>query len=116
FRSVQSNAPCGLSAEAEGGLGQDYAAHNTIMSFGYVLARAARDRDRLSMLDWGGGIGHYSVYAQALLPEVGLDYYCRDLPRLVAAGRQVLPDATFHDDDESAFARRYDLVLASSSL
>jgi putative methyltransferase (TIGR04325 family) len=115
-RSVQSNAPFGLSPEAASGRGQDYATHNTIMSFGYVLARAAHDRDRLSILDWGGGIGHYSVYAQALLPEVELDYHCRDLPRLVSAGRQVLPEATFHDDDESAFARRYDLVLASSSL
>jgi putative methyltransferase (TIGR04325 family) len=93
-----------------------YETHNTIMCFGYVLARAARGRDRLSMLDWGGGIGHYCIYARALLPEVELDYHCRDLPLIAAAGRDVLPDATFHDSDESALARPYDLVLASASL
>lgn len=37
----------------------DYALHNTVMSFVYVLARAAYKRKRLSILDWGGGIGHY---------------------------------------------------------
>lgn len=115
-RSVDKVGPFGLSNEAAGPVEGDYATHNTIMSFGYVLARAAHGRDRLSMLDWGGGIGHYYVYAEALLPEVAVDYHCRDLSKLVAAGRQVLPTATFHSNDESAFARRYDLVLASSSL
>jgi putative methyltransferase (TIGR04325 family) len=86
------------------------------MRVGHVLARAARGRDRLSMLDWGGGIGHYYIYASALLPEVELDYHCRDLSRFAAAGRDVVPQATFHDADETALARAYDLVLASSSL
>jgi putative methyltransferase (TIGR04325 family) len=68
------------------------------------------------MLDWGGGIGHYAIYARALLPEVALDYHCRDLPRFAAAAKDVLPEAAFHDADETALARTYDLVLASSSL
>ena len=94
----------------------DYARHNTIVSFGYVLARTAAGRDRLAMLDWGGGIGRYRVYANALMPGVALDYHCRELPSLARAGRAVQPDATFHEDDESALARTYDLVLASGSL
>ena len=69
-RSVEAVGPLGLSNEAEGPAEGDYATHNTIMSFGYVLGRAAHGRARLSMLDWGGGIGHYCVYARALLPEV----------------------------------------------
>jgi putative methyltransferase (TIGR04325 family) len=115
-RSVGTAGPLGLSNEAASPGQSDFRMHNTIMSFGYVLARAARGRDRLSLLDWGGGIGHYAVYARALLPEVALDYHCRELPLLAQGGRQVLPDATFHDSDESALARTYDLVLASGSL
>ena len=94
----------------------DYSRHNSLISFGYVLARAARDTARISMLDWGGGAGRYRLYARALVPEVELDYHCRDLPFLLQVGRDVLPDGVFHDDDASALARSYDLVLASSSL
>ena len=72
--------------------------HNVVMTFGYVAARAAHD-GTLSILDWGGGPGHYFVLARALLPDVQLDYHSRDLPRLAALGRELLPDATFHDDD-----------------
>ena len=115
-RSVNAPAPFGLSNEAVGPVERDYATHNTILTFGYVLARSAVGRDRLSMLDWGGGVGHYGVYAKALLPEVPIEYHCHDLARFVVAGRRLLPDATFHDTAESALARRYDLVLASSSV
>jgi putative methyltransferase (TIGR04325 family) len=89
--------------------------HNIVLTFGYVLARAAHGRDRLSLLDWGGGPGHYAVLAQALLPEVELDYHSRDLPRLAAFGREVLPGATFHADD-TCLERTYDLVVVSDSL
>jgi putative methyltransferase (TIGR04325 family) len=68
------------------------------------------------MLDWGGGLGAYYVYSRALLPELDLDYHCRELPLLVEGGRLVLPEATFYTDDESALARSYDLVMASSSM
>lgn len=114
--AVEAPAPFGLSNEAVGPTQLDYGTHNTVMSFGYVLARAGQGRSRLSVLDWGGGIGHYYVYATALLPEVELDYHCRDLSRFTIAGRGLLPRATFHDRDETALGRSYDLVLASSSL
>ncbi len=114
-RSLATSTPFGLSNESAGG-SPDYGVHNTVMSFGYVLARAAQGRKRLSMLDWGGGIGHYCVYAKALLPDLQLDYHCRDLPNLVAGGRTVLPEATFYVDEDEALAMRYDLVVASSSL
>jgi putative methyltransferase (TIGR04325 family) len=114
-RSVAAPAPFGLSNESASGP-PNYGAHNTIMTFGYVLARAAQGKKRLSVLDWGGGIGHYCINARALLPELQLDYYCRDLPNLVAGGRTVLPEATFYVDEDEALAKRYDLVVASSSL
>jgi len=113
--SVGGTGPFGLSHEAA--IPEiDYAVHNTVMSFAYVLARAAPDRARLSMLDWGGGIGHYYVYARALMPELTLDYTCFDLPTLAQGGRSVLPQVSFHDSKETALSRRYDLVMASSSL
>jgi putative methyltransferase (TIGR04325 family) len=90
-------------------------AQHLVLAFGYVLARAARGRDGLSLLDWGGGPGHYAVLAEALLTEVELEYHSRDLPALVALGRELLPQHVFHDDD-ACLDRRYDLVAASSSL
>ena len=114
-RSVEPPAPFGQSNESDGGA-PEYVVHNTIMTFGYVLARAAQGRTSLTMLDWGGGLGHYCVYARGLLPDLRLDYHCCDLPNLVAAGRAVLPDVTFHSDQDEALAGRYDLVVASSSL
>lgn len=115
LRSVEAPQPFGISNEAAGGP-PDYGVHNTIMTFGYVLARAAQGRKQLKMLDWGGGLGHYCVYARSLLPDLQLDYHCRDLPNLVAGGRNVLPTATFYADEDEALAGRYDLVVASSSL
>ena len=89
--------------------------HNTVLTFGYVLARAAIGRKSVSMLDWGGGIGHYLLYAKALLPELKIDYHCKDVPALVEVGRRVLPEATFHESD-SCLNQTYDLVMASGSL
>lgn len=115
--TVEGAAPFGLTDDAVRLPTEDeYGRHNTVMTFGYVLARATLGRDRLTMLDWGGGIGRYCIYAKALLPEVELEYHSRDLPLLTRAGRQVLPGAIFHDDDDDALAGTYDLVLASGSL
>jgi putative methyltransferase (TIGR04325 family) len=67
------------------------------------------------VLDWGGGLGHYAVLARAVLPEVGLDWHCREVPSVARAGASVNPDVQFHVDD-ACLDRTYDLVLASSSL
>ena len=89
---------------------------NVVLGFAYALTLASRQRDTVSILDWGGGAGLFSLLARALLPdEVGIDYHCRDLPAICAYGRDALPAAGFHDDD-SCLDRRYDLVVASSSL
>jgi putative methyltransferase (TIGR04325 family) len=93
----------------------DREAHNMLVSFAYVLARVARGRDRISMLDWGGGLGHYLALSRAVLPDLQVEYHCRELPAVAAAGRDLFPEAFFYSDD-SCLVRRYDLVLASSSL
>lgn len=116
--AVESNGTLGIAHEvptSQHVVTDDPGWHNVVLTFGYVLARAARGRQRLSLLDWGGGPGHYAVLARALLPEVELDYHSRDLPRLARLGRELLPDATFHEDD-SCLDRTYDLVVASDSL
>jgi putative methyltransferase (TIGR04325 family) len=89
--------------------------HNAIVSFGYVVACAARKRDSLSILDWGGGVGLHYHLARALVPGLAIDYSCKELPPVAALGRELLPSATFYED-ESCFERRYDFVMASSSL
>jgi putative methyltransferase (TIGR04325 family) len=116
--AVEGTGTLGIAHEVPAGRAvvvDDPGWHNVVVTFGYVLARATRERRTAAMLDWGGGPGHYYVLARALLPEVELEYHSRDLPRLAALGREVLPDAHFHDDD-SCFERTYDLVLASDSL
>jgi putative methyltransferase (TIGR04325 family) len=116
--AVEGTGTLGIAHEVPSGQAvvvDDPGWHNVIVTFGYVLARATRDRRTATLLDWGGGPGHYCVLARALLPEVELEYHSRDLPLLTALGREVLPEARFHDDD-SCFERTYDLVLASDSL
>src|SRR6266545_7879793 len=51
------------------------------MAYGYVLALAAWKKDRVSLLDWGGGLGHYNLISQALLPLVEINI--ADIPERV---------------------------------
>ena len=90
--------------------------HNVIMTFAYVLARTARAGDRMSVLDWGGALGHYAFLSKALLPEVTLDYTVKERPDVCAVGRELLPQVTFTASDDECFSRKYDLVMASGAL
>jgi len=87
-----------------------------VMSYAYVLALASHHRDRLAILDWGGGLGHYYMYSRALLPDVALDFDCYDVPILCNLGRTVSPEVTFHEDVADLRERTFDLVVSSSSL
>lgn len=116
--ALHGAAPLGINHEARANepIGRDdLAAHNMLLSFAYVVARAAHDRTSLSVLDWGGGLGHYALVAQAALPGVELDWHCREVPSVARAGATVNPAVTFHTD-AACLEREYDLVLASSSL
>jgi putative methyltransferase (TIGR04325 family) len=103
------------------GLGEDAVdrelawAHNGVMAYAYVLALTARHKERLSILDWGGGVGQFEQIAAALLPDVELEYHSRDVPVLSALGAQLNPAVTFHSDDESWSGRSYDLVTSISA-
>jgi putative methyltransferase (TIGR04325 family) len=115
-QALEGTDPVGVNHEAEGALGRRLADHNVVMSYGYALALASGGRPRLSVLDWGGGLGHYYLFSQALLPGVELDYTCQDLPGLCATGRELLPGVRFLDEPGACFGRTYDFVLASGSL
>jgi putative methyltransferase (TIGR04325 family) len=113
--SLQRTSPLGLSPEASPSRRLDLAFHNVVMSYGYALGLAAHNQTALSMLDWGGGIGHYYLISKALFPMVQIDYHCKDLSLFVEHGRGLFPEAYFYSD-ESCLNRLYDFVLVSSSL
>jgi putative methyltransferase (TIGR04325 family) len=112
---ARGTAPLGIAHESELASQTDMISHNTIMSFAYVVALAAHRAEKLSMLDWGGGMGHYCVLTQSLLPGVEIDYHCKDVPMLAEYGAQLLPDQHFYTD-EACLGQKYDLVMASTSL
>jgi putative methyltransferase (TIGR04325 family) len=115
-KSVDGTAPLARSHEGPANAPVDYATHNTIISFGYALARAAQGRHKVSILDWGGGLGHYYMYARALIPTLPLEYVVKDLPSFCETGTALLPEVTFVSEDSVALGRSYDFVFASSSL
>lgn len=112
---VQGSGPLGVAHESALTTNEDVYSHNIMMSFAYALTLAARHKDRLSMLDWGGGIGHYFLLSQSLLPDVMLDYYCKDVPMMCEYGAQLFPQQHFYTD-ERCFERSYDFVMASASI
>jgi putative methyltransferase (TIGR04325 family) len=124
--AVAGSGPLGINHEIPEGVPVDRYGildQNAILAFAYAVVRAANGAavragsgsSPLSVLDWGGALGHHQVLARHLLPEVELDYHCRELPAVCAAGRSVHPEVTFHDTDD-CLSRRYDLILASNSL
>ena len=89
--------------------------HNLWMTFGVVLSRAAQDRQQLSVLDWGGGVGNMALLAQALRPDIQLNYSCKEVETVARAGSRIHPEWTFYFDD-LCFERTYDLVMAITSI
>lgn len=83
--------------------------------FGYVLALATRQQEKISVLDYGGNLGDYFWLGRALVPGVDLDYHCKELPQVAEAGRLITPDVTWYTDN-ACLARPHDLVMFSSSI
>jgi len=89
--------------------------HNIHVTYAYVLALATRHRDKISVLDWGGSLGHYYLLGRAVLPEVEIDFHCREVPLMCAQGKELCPDVHFYADD-SCLEREYDVVMINGSL
>jgi putative methyltransferase (TIGR04325 family) len=116
LRNLQGSGPLGVAHFPWHLTREDRADHNVMMSYGYVLALAARKKDAVSILDWGGGAGHYYLYSRALLPEVAVQYHCYDVPNLCRLGRTLLSGIQFSDREADFLGRQFDLVVSSSSL
>lgn len=90
--------------------------HNRMMLLGYCLMLASKDGDSVSILGWGGALGHLYYVARALLaPDVGIDFTCKDVPLVVEYGVKHVSEIVFCDDD-TCLKRRYDMVVAHASL
>jgi len=116
--AVEGTGPLGVGHEVQVGASMSRDSvldQNAVLAFAYAITRAAGGTTALSVLDWGGALGHYYVLARRMFPDFELQYHCRELPAVCAEGRRVLPEVTFHETDE-CLDRRYDLVLASNSL
>lgn len=115
LNSLDENRPFGVSPEAVDQSQFDLTAHNIMMIYGYALALASRQKDTITMLDWGGGIGHYYLISKTLIPNLNIKYYCKDMSILAEHGQTLFPEAYFYDN-ESCLNQKYDFVLASGSL
>ena len=118
FMAAHSDAnPFGRSHEADPNAPLDVSAHNTVMTFGYVMGRVVSECDQNpSILDWGGGLGHYAEYMRHLFPSKNWNYVLKDLPELCEVGIELNPNVKFVSDESEVYKRKYDIVFASSSL
>jgi putative methyltransferase (TIGR04325 family) len=114
--NLQGPGPLGVAHFPWSVTREDAGYHNAMMSYGYVLALAARKKDTISLLDWGSGAGHYYLYSKALLPAVEIEYHCYDVPSLCEVGRKLQPEVYFHHDALDLAERQFDLVISSSAL
>ena len=93
----------------------NWVSHNVAASFGCALSRVAGNNKQISILDWGGALGHYLWLARALRPDLEFDYTVKEMPLFMELGRRVNPDARFCDD-ERVFEEQFDLVISSCAL
>jgi putative methyltransferase (TIGR04325 family) len=119
--NLAGTAPLGVRSKDTAFTPTDAAEHNTAVSFAYVvtltaLSAATEGRRRISLLDWGGGVGQYALIARAVAPQVAIAYHCKEVAVQCEAGRRELPDATFYASDDEFCCQKFDLVLASGAL
>lgn len=114
--SIQAPNSLLRSNEAVADSGEDIGFHNTVMTFGYVVSRTLCKSSEISILDWGGGVGHYFLIGKSLFPESKMAYTCVDTPVMCQLGKHRLPSVRFLPNLDNIADERYDLVMASSSL
>jgi putative methyltransferase (TIGR04325 family) len=115
-RNLEGSGPLGFSHEhTDLSVIRNPNFHNVHISYAYVLALAAHKKDSISVLDWGGSLGHYYLIGKAVLPEVSIDYHVKEVPLMANAGKQLNPDVHWYDD-ERCLERDYDLIMINGSL
>ena len=116
FQHVRGTGPLVFSPErTDVSDTQKLSIHNIYMTYAYVLALAAHHKTRVSILDYGGGLGHFYQIGKTLLPAVTLEFHCRELPLMAETGKRLNPEVCWYTD-ESFLKRSYDLVMVNASL
>jgi putative methyltransferase (TIGR04325 family) len=115
-RNLEGPAPLGFSHEhTDMSATRDPNFHNVHISYAYVLALTAHKKDRISVLDWGGALGHYYLIAKAVLPDVSIEYHVKEVPLMSKTGKQLNPEVHWYND-ESCLERDYDLIMMNGSI
>ena len=90
--------------------------HHRNITFGYVFALAAIKKETISILDYGGSLGHNYFLAKAFLPDkIKINFHCKEVPRLVEIGKKLNPNITWYTDDD-CLKRQYDLIIVNGVL
>ena len=115
-RNLSGTGPLGFSHEHDDPSEiRNVSFHNIHMTFAYVVALASRGKTAISILDYGGGLGHYYLLAKAVVPGLELEFHCKEVPRIADSGRNLLPEVAWHTED-TCLDRTYDLVMVNGSL
>jgi len=115
-RNLAGTGPLGFSHEHDDpSESRNVSFHNIHMTFAYVVALASRGKSAISILDYGGGLGHYCLLAKAVVPGLEFEFHCKEVPRFAEAGRNLLPEVAWHTED-TCLDRTYDLVMVNGSL
>ena len=108
--------PLGFSHEAQSLTdARNVSFHNIHLTFGYVIGLASQKKDTISVLDYGGGLGHYYFLAKTLYPDLTIHYVCKEMPNLKSYGEKIAQEIEWFDDD-SCLNKKYDIVLVNGSL
>ena len=100
-KSLEGTSPFGISPEFADQTHTNIYFHNLMMCYAYSLAVAVQGKTSVSILDWGGGIGHYYLLSKALFPNIQIDYHCKDLPLIAAQGQKIVRKRIFTPKNSS---------------
>jgi len=115
-RNLEGPGPLGFSHEhTDPSVIRNPNFHNVHISYAYVLALTAHKKDSISVLDWGGALGHYYLVGKAVLPDVDIDFHVKEVPLMAKAGKQLNPEVHWYDD-ETCLERDFDLVMMTGSI
>lgn len=112
--NLERNGPLVFSHEHTDLKARCVSFHNTNLTYAYVLALSAHQKT-VSVLDWGGSLGHYYLIGKTMLPNVSIDFHCKEVSRTAELGRQLNPDVHWYSD-ERCLSRDYDLVMLNGVL
>jgi len=108
--NLQGTKPIFVQHEANDRSQTNLDFHNRNMTYAYVLSLAAHNKSSVSVLDWGGSLGHYYQLGKTLFPDLHIDFHCKEVPLIVDLGKKCNPEVNWYSD-LSCLARDYDLVM-----